>query len=118
MWYYSQGSGNLLKNSTMVAEGYSGHEEGRNNPRMQTVHEIGPIPQGTYTIEPPRKTKEQGPFVLPLTPLSALRTFGRTGFLIHGDDVKHDASRGCIILSRDAREEIWNSRDHQITVVV
>lgn len=118
MWYYSQGTGVLLKNSTQVAEGYSGHDEGRNNPLMQTVHETGPIPQGTYTVEPPKNTKAQGPFVLPLTPLSALRTFGRTGFLIHGDNVRNDASHGCIILPREAREEIWSSKDHQLTVVV
>jgi len=47
-------------------------------------------------------------------------TFGRDGFLIHGDSVRHpgDASEGCIILPRRFRERIWTSEDTDLEVVL
>jgi len=55
-----------------------------------------------------------------LTPESGTETFGRSGFLIHGDlagEVGKDlASDGCIILARDLREEISDSNDWELTV--
>lgn len=43
---------------------------------------------------------------------------GRSGFLMHGDNVKHDASQGCIIMLRTVRDLVSNSEDKQLTVVV
>jgi hypothetical protein len=51
-----------------------------------------------------------------LTPVGHT-ALGRSQFLIHGDNVRHDASQGCIILPRDIRDQISNSRDNQINVV-
>lgn len=122
MWNYSQSSGALLDaTGKCVATGYSGHGDGLNDGDLQDVVDVGPIPRGLWSIAPPRDTATHGPYVLPLTPHADTETFGRDGFLIHGDEVEHAgehlASHGCIILPHDAREAIWNSNDHLLKVV-
>ncbi len=52
-----------------------------------------------------------------LAPVPGTQTFGRDGFLIHGDNRRHDASQGCIILDRAARDRIGNSADTRLNVV-
>src|SRR5579883_1483500 len=102
-WTYSQKSGLLSQDDREVAHGYSGASDGKNNPEMQDVHNVGPIPQGDWTITgPPVDTKTHGPYVLKLTPAIETETFGRSGFLMHGDSKEHPgtASQGCIIMSR------------------
>jgi hypothetical protein len=44
---------------------------------------------------------------------------GRTRFLIHGDSIRHpgNASEGCIVLDRAARQAIATSGDNDIEVV-
>ena len=118
-WLYEQESGALSHNVELIATGYSGADDGKNNPAMQKIHNKGPIPIGAYTIGAPRNTMTHGPFVLPLTPDDENEMFGRSGFLIHGDSVVHPgtASEGCIILSRQIREQIWNSGDRELEVV-
>lgn len=121
MWTYSQKSGSLYKaDGELAATGYSGHGAGVNDPKSQAIHDVGPIPQGHWSISAPRDTTSHGPFVLPLTAKAGTETFGRDGFLIHGDRVTepgaHAASLGCIILARTARETIWNSGDHELEV--
>src|ERR1035438_3981863 len=92
-----------------------------NNPGFQFVHNVGPIPVGIYTINPPQDTVTHGPFVLPLTPSPANLMWGRSGFLCHGDSVilpgKRAASDGCIILPRNVRQQIWDSGDLDLQVV-
>lgn len=83
---------------------------------MQMVPNIGPIPQGTYTIGMPHDTKTHGPYVMALTPMPGSVTFGRSSFLIHGDNRRHDASQGCIIVDSVARHKIWASGDHRLQV--
>lgn len=118
MWTYRQSTGELIGAAgEIVAAGYSGRGDGRNNPLAQSVHDAGPIPQGSYAILPPRDTQTHGSFVMPLSPAPTDEMFGRAGFLIHGDNVNHDASLGCIILPRDVRERIWISYDHSLQVV-
>ena len=120
MWTYAQKTGALLQNGQLVATGYSGFEEGKNNPAMQAVKNVGPIPQGDWTIEgPPINTAEHGPFVLTLTPSADTDTFDRRGFLMHGDSIQAPgtASKGCIIMAREAREQVWNSGDTDLEVV-
>jgi len=85
-WTYSQKTGDLEQDGTHVATGYSGAGEGKNNPTLQNVHNVGPIPQGDWTITgPPVNTEDHGPFVLRLNPVSGTETFSRSGFLMHGD---------------------------------
>lgn len=119
-WTYVQTSGALFDpEGRSVADGYSGAGDARNNPAMQSVPFRGPIPVGRYAICAPEDTVTHGPYVLPLTPFSTNEMFGRSGFLIHGDSLKHpgDASCGCIILGRIERELIWGSSDHEIDVI-
>ncbi|MPW09303.1 hypothetical protein GCT19_27215 [Paraburkholderia sp. CNPSo 3155] len=45
-WTHSQSSGTLSRDGSLVARGYSGHGAGKNNPVMQAVRSVGPIPEG------------------------------------------------------------------------
>jgi Protein of unknown function (DUF2778) len=115
-WTYSQSTGQLTRNGQNVATGYSGTGHGRNNPDLESQRNVGPIPRGRYTIGPPQDTRTHGPHVLELTP-DGHNALGRAGFLIHGDNTRHDASLGCVVLPRDIRDQISNSGDNQLEVV-
>lgn len=120
MWTYRQSDGLMLDPQGYPAgSGYSGAGNGKNKPDAQSIHNVGPIPRGAYHIQAPQNTVTHGPYVLPLLPDPANEMFGRYGFLIHGDSVVHPgtASEGCIIMPRDVRERIWQSNDHDLTVV-
>lgn len=119
MWTFDQSSGKLYHNQDYVADGYSGHELGKNNPKMEAARGVGPIPRGIWAIGKPRLSKQVGPVAIPLTPLADTNTFHRSAFFIHGDSIKNpgQASHGCIIMPRVVREEIWASDDHVLTVV-
>ncbi len=84
---------------------------------MQTARNLGPVPQGTYTIGSPHDTSTHGPHVMRLTPFPGTQTYGRDGFLIHGDNVLHDASQGCIILDRAVRNRISSSGGNRLNVL-
>lgn len=119
-WTYSQKTGELQRDGKHVANGYSGAGPGKNNPAMEQVHNVGPIPHGDWTIiGPPLNTASHGPFVLHLEPAPETQSFGRDGFLMHGDSAEHPgcASQGCIILPRSIRERVWNSGDNDLRVV-
>ncbi len=119
-WTYSQKTGLLSQDDHEVARGYSGNAEGKNNSAMQDVHNVGPIPQGDWTITgPPVDTKTHGPYVLKLSPNPETETFGRSGFLMHGDSKEHPgtASQGCIVVPRTAREKVWTSGDRDLKVI-
>jgi type VI secretion system (T6SS) effector TldE1-like protein len=119
-WTYSQKTGDLEQDGTHVATGYSGAGEGKNNPSLQNVHNVGPIPQGDWNITgPPFNTDDHGPFVLRLNPVAGTETFSRSGFLMHGDSKEHPgcASEGCVILPRTVREQVWTSCDRDLKVV-
>jgi Tlde1 domain len=116
-WVYHQRTGRLESNGRQVATGYSGTGAGRNNPAMETLHNQGPIPRGTYTIGQAHDTRDHGPHVMSLTPRAGQNMHGRAGFLIHGDNVRHDASTGCIILPREIRNVISGSTDRELQVV-
>jgi hypothetical protein len=120
MWTYVQQTGALLQDEQPVATGYSGFDNGKNNPAMQAVPNVGPIPQGEWTIVgPPVNTPDHGPYVLHLQPTPETNTFGRSGFLMHGDSIESPgcASRGCVIMPRTVREQVWNSGDTDLEVI-
>lgn len=106
MWIYVQKTGELLRDGSHIVLGYSGFDDpetgqrGKNNPELERVEEVGPIPVGKYLIGTPHDTLTHGPYVLPLTPDPANEMFGRSAFLMHGDSVVDPgtASRGCIII--------------------
>ncbi len=119
-WKYEQLTGKMLNDAgEVIGIGYSGAGNGKNNPEFQDVHNVGPIPQGLYVIGVPHNSQTHGPFVMSLIPDPKTVLFGRDAFLIHGDSVHAPgtASQGCIIMSRDVRNQIWNSLDHILEVV-
>jgi hypothetical protein len=117
-WFYSQSSGNLSLNGQFVATGYSGHGEGCCNPTLQDDAMVGPIPRGIYTIGAEFTDPEKGPLVMHLLPAPQNTMFGRSGFLIHGDNAQRNrsASEGCIILDHPFRQQISDSQDRQLIV--
>jgi len=119
MWIYSQATGRLSLNGEPVGTGYSGKGTGLNNPEMQDTADVGPIPQGTYTIGPAFLDPGKGPVVMRLTPNDGTKDFGRSGFLMHGDNqlLNHSASEGCIVTARGIREVVAASDDRQLTVI-
>ena len=119
MWTYRQATGELLKDGRFIAQGYSGHGNGKNNPAAQNTPNVGPIPAGSWVIVSLTEgMTEHGPYVLRLEPCGGTGTFGRSGFLIHGDNRRApgEASRGCVILPRFVREKVWASGDRALTV--
>ena len=120
MWTWKQSAGEMWQSDEFIAHGYSGAGRGENNPDYQSVPDQGPIPCGQWSIVSLTvENTPHGPYVLHLVPGEQTNTFGRAGFLIHGDSIKEPgtASKGCIILPRPIRERIWASGDRQLTVV-
>ena len=117
MWTYRQEDGELLHDGKFVGTGYSGTRQGRNNPYMQQVEGVGPIPRGRYTIGAAYDDAHLGPCVMHLDAAPGTDTFGRSLFRIHGDNARHDASEGCVILGPSIRSEIADSGDHDLTVI-
>lgn len=106
---YSQKSGVLRLNGLVFSSGgWAGQGVGMNNPEMQEVHNIGPLPRGLYIIGRAHTHPKLGPVVMDLTPDAANRMFGRADFRIHGAAFKHPelSSHGCIIQPKDVRIRI------------
>jgi hypothetical protein len=121
-WLYDRRTRNLWRIGnppSIVAQGYSGHGDFKNDPSHEDLKDAGPIPGGLWTIIALIEGQTpHGPYVLRLAPNEGTKTFGRSGFLIHGDSITApgEASLGCIILPRAAREQIWQSGDIQLVV--
>jgi hypothetical protein len=119
MWTYNRSNGILSRSGVQVGTGYSGNGPGLNNPAMSNVPDVGPIPAGSWSISEPFVDPGKGPLVMRLTPADDTETFGRGGFLIHGDNpaMNHTASEGCIVLGHDVRQQIALSEDDELQVV-
>ncbi len=121
MYVYEQATGRLSRDGKVIGQGYSGFGAGLNDPASQEIPNVGPIPCGLWQVGAPIDTAEHGPYVLRLTPDPATETFGRSGFLLHGDEIEHAgehlASHGCIVMGRPARVLLWTSGDHALTVI-
>lgn len=118
-WIYRQDNGSMSHYGGIVGLGYSGIDDGLDNPAEQSVPNTGPIPVGVYDIGEAFSHPICGPVSMRLTPQEGTDTFGRGGFLIHGDNqaMNHTASHGCIILPRLIREAMAASEDKVLTVV-
>jgi len=116
MWTYRQSDGELLHDGAFVGTGYSGFGEGRNNGFLEWKPDVGPIPRGLYKIGPERVSERLGPIVMNLDPDGHAACM-RTDFRIHGDNARHDASHGCVILGPLIRRAIADSPDKQLTVI-
>jgi hypothetical protein len=122
MFTYQQSTGKLLHDGTLAGIGYSGFGAGKNNPSSEAIHNVGPIPRGSYTIGPEFQSETHGPVVHHLTPNPGTNTHGRDGFLMHGDSASHAgrASLGCVIQPRPVRmavSTLQEQGDDQLTVV-
>lgn len=98
--------------------GYAGKGVGLNNPAMQHVKNVGPLPVGKYTMLAPRLDGGNlGPYVIPLQPDPSNDMHGRSGFYIHGNSLfdrdqngkLDDASHGCLIFPRMVREQLGDA---------
>ena len=119
MWIYHQSTGELYHDNSFEGGGYSGHGEGVNNPAMQNVRMVGPIPVGLYVFGPFGDNPPMGPISSHLIPDPANVMFGRSGFLMHGDNSldNESGSEGCIVMGRAIRQAVADSGDRSLTVV-
>lgn len=124
MWTWDQSAGTLSRGGKVVARGYAGSGRGKNNPALQGVRGIGPVPRGRWLIGRPYNSGATGPYTLVITAQDGVLDdvhgpTGRGAFRIHGDSIARPgtASRGCIILPRTTREMIWKSGDRELEVV-
>ena len=120
MYTFQQSTGRFTDAAgSLIADAYSGHGPGVNNPSMENVPKIGPLPRGLYTIGPAENHPHLGPIAMPLTADPGSQSFGRCGFFLHGDNGQgnRSASEGCIILPRDVREKIAAGADRRLRVV-
>src|SRR5580700_5502232 len=121
MYTYRQSTGVLERDGIPLLNCYAGHGDGINEPSMQDEHDVGPLPQGRYTMTAVIDSPHTGLATIILDPDPANQMFGRSGFRIHGDNsaLNHTASDGCIIAGHAAdRIGIWNSGDHDLEVLV
>lgn len=119
---YAIDTGNLYKEAIRIGRGYSGHGEGLNNPAMTNVKDVGPLPEGWWTIEgPPFDSPKHGPYVMRLTPEDDTETFGRDEFEMHGDEIEHpgefQASHGCLVMDRPIRSRVWQCGERRLQAV-
>lgn len=120
MFIYSQSQHKLYHNDTILSsDGYSGHDLGMNNPSMQSVAMIGPLPVGLYDIGNSYNHPKLGPITMDLTPDPHNEMFGRSLFRIHPDSIEHphEASEGCMCQNKDVRTYISNSSDKKLIVI-
>lgn len=124
-WEYSQSSGHLTYvdnqtgKRTPAGTCYSGKGPGLNNPAMQNVPKVGPIPQGAWNIGPAYRHPILGPTTMNLVPKKETNTFGRTAFRMHGDNAQRNksASEGCIVAPQCVRKKVSTSDDRDLKVV-
>lgn len=120
MWTFVQSDGFILHDSVNASQGFSGNGVGRNNPAMQNVANVGPLPCGLYMMSELIESDPQcGPYVIVLVPNAGNEMFGRSGFRIHGAEISNpDAgSDGCICAPRPVRMDMWEGTDHWLEVV-
>lgn len=98
--------------------GYAGAPGHVNRPGSSHLVGLGPLPPGEYHVGPAFFHHRLGPTAFRLRPMPGNVMFGRSGFMIHGDNRKGDysASRGCIILNRGDRELVRDCRVRHLTV--
>jgi hypothetical protein len=119
MWTWRQKDGLMLHDGRALVSGYAGAGEGKNNPAMQNVAKIGPLPVGHYTITEPHDSPRTGKYTMNLIPDAHNEMFGRSDFRVHGDSIDKPgtASEGCIVIDHWSREQVWQSGDHELEVI-
>jgi hypothetical protein len=119
MLTYSQSTGRWERSGVLIGVGYAGAGAGKNNPELEGVRDVGPIPRGIYSFGEPQDTEEHGKFAMRLHPDDATRQRiieldrGPDTFWLHGDSIEHPglASKGCPVASRPTRVRVWESKE-------
>lgn len=126
MWTYQQSTGTLTHDGQLIGEGYAGgnippHHNpiAVNNPQMQEIHCVGPLPRGLYTIGAAHTEPTLGVLAMYLQPDTANTMFGRSGFFLHADSIAHpgQASEGCIVMAQVIRLQVSTSTDRRLQVI-
>ncbi len=130
-WIYVSSTGNLYHFGAYADKGYSGSGSYANQPDAEWRSDLGPIPQGQYTIgkignhtvmrDGKPVTGCDGKNIvlssaMVLTP-QGHDCCGRFGFLIHGGNPAGGSSHGCIILPLGTRQKVGSSDDNVLQVV-
>lgn len=118
-WGYRQSTGQLTDPAGKhITFGYSGHAAGVNNPAMQAVPFVGPIPAGEYRIGPAYRHPKLGRCVMNLEPVGH-DAEGRLYFRLHGDNsrMNRTGSEGCIVAPFHARAAMDASPNRTLIVV-
>jgi hypothetical protein len=127
VWQLDYSTGFVSKDTLIVdRDTYSGKwPEGFNNPAMQNIHNVGPLPLGDWEISgPPFDDAKHGKYILRLAPKKGTETYKRTGFLWHGKPVIPEGinlllpspfictgSEGCLCSSPVTRTRVYQSGD-------
>ena len=98
---------------------WAGRGEGKNNPAWQQIHNMGPLPQNTYSLGEWTVHPHLGPLVSELTPGPDQEMYGRDGFWIHGPGESNygQESKGCVVIPRAWRELVRATCEKYIEVV-
>ena len=122
-WLYHQSTGDIYYLNGVIAPvetAYSGYGSCKNNPDMQGIKSLGPIPIGDYQVGDVT-TIHNGSIknAIPLVPFASNHMFGRDGFFMHGDGTVEPgkASEGCIVCSLQTRLKVASSRPTVLHVV-
>lgn len=117
IWAFVDGSN--TERCVYQSVGYAGRGIAKNDPEAQCRVGEGPIPRGVYRIAGAQDHPRLGPLAFRLTPLGANAMCGRSGFFIHADSRGNpgNASHGCIVLTRAAREALVHHRVRLLEVV-
>jgi len=134
-WVREDGSALLDPNGHAIV-GWAGNDanpefnpkriHGKNNPSAQAIPNIGPLPQGFYTIkwltaEEAKPYAHLGPNIAMLIPDKGNTMFGRSGFFCHGaaKDLKlrGQESRGCPVLPPVQRQAVKDTGETRLEVV-
>ncbi len=109
MYVYHQKTGAIFSDSgVLLGTGAAGQGAGLNNPDMEAVVNIGPLPRGFYKIGIPYHHPELGPLTMDLIPQPGNEMHGRDDFRIHGFAFVHPelSSQGCICQTEPVRQFI------------
>lgn len=120
MWYFESSTGNWYDPAgAFFSMGYSGNGAGLNNPAMQNVPDVGPLPENIYDQSEWFDDPEKGPIVCRLIPRNESLMFGRAGMMNHGDNAKRNfsASEGCAIADHRTRLARSQSPDQVLCCV-
>jgi len=109
---------------------YSGKGQHRNKAASQDIKDFGPIPEGNWRVQEitapdyfEKHPKLQRPVFRLVPDEETAKRVGKDSmgrkpstFLVHGNNKENDASSGCIILNKPARERLKNSEGGWIRV--